>query len=264
MIKRSDFIGECSAKSQLINRNFTAFTPAKGGRRPLANSDVCRNAFTLAEVLITLAVIGVVAALTIPGLVQGYKKRVVETKLAKFYSTINQALSLSEVDNGDRLHWDALTSYCVAVENEDGSKSCQTGTEESLLWYNKYLAKYINALKVETAMDMSVPEDNYQVHDGLRPTDVIVYFPDGSALQFAGRGWNYYINAKDMVKDGRPEKWGITAFPFKLDNKMRIQPFPVQDETSDYACTAEGNGASCTGVIAKNGWKIPDDYPYKF
>lgn len=47
-------------------------------------------AFTLAEVLITLGIIGVVAALTIPVLTQNYKKRVVETRLQKFYSTINK------------------------------------------------------------------------------------------------------------------------------------------------------------------------------
>ena len=62
--------------------------------------------FTLAEVLITLAIIGVVAALTIPNLVQSYKKSVVETKLAKFYSMINQAIKLSEIDNGPKENWD--------------------------------------------------------------------------------------------------------------------------------------------------------------
>ena len=63
------------------------------------------RAFTLAEVLITLAVIGVVAALTIPNLVQSYKKRVVETRLARFYSMINQALKMSEVDNGPKEYY---------------------------------------------------------------------------------------------------------------------------------------------------------------
>ena len=58
-------------------------------------------AFTLAEVLITLGIIGVVAAITIPSLVTNYQKHVVETKLAKFNSTMNQAMRLSMVDNGD-------------------------------------------------------------------------------------------------------------------------------------------------------------------
>ena len=62
-------------------------------------------AFTLAEVLITLGIIGVVAAITIPSLVTNYQKHVVETKLAKFNSTMNQAMRLSMVDNGDPDGW---------------------------------------------------------------------------------------------------------------------------------------------------------------
>ena len=45
-----------------------------------------QNAFTLAEVLITLAVIGIVAAITIPALVNNYRERVTVTGLKKMYS----------------------------------------------------------------------------------------------------------------------------------------------------------------------------------
>ncbi len=39
------------------------------------------QAFTLAEVLITLGIIGIVAAMTIPNIINGYNKKVVETRL---------------------------------------------------------------------------------------------------------------------------------------------------------------------------------------
>ena len=42
-----------------------------------------RSGFTLAEVLITLGIIGVVAALTIPNLIAGYEKQVTISKLQK-------------------------------------------------------------------------------------------------------------------------------------------------------------------------------------
>ena len=40
-----------------------------------------KKAFTLAEVLITLAIIGIVAAITIPTLVKNYKKKVITVRL---------------------------------------------------------------------------------------------------------------------------------------------------------------------------------------
>ena len=57
--------------------------------------------FTLAEVLITLAIIGVVAAMTMPTLVNKYQDRVNETRYKKAVSMLSQAvqLSMAEIDS---------------------------------------------------------------------------------------------------------------------------------------------------------------------
>ena len=49
------------------------------------------KAFTMAEVLITLGIIGVVAAMTIPGLIKNYQERQFKTAYKKVYSEISQA-----------------------------------------------------------------------------------------------------------------------------------------------------------------------------
>lgn len=49
------------------------------------------NAFTLAEVLITLGIIGVAAAMTLPSLIQERQNKVLETQFKKSYSLISQA-----------------------------------------------------------------------------------------------------------------------------------------------------------------------------
>ena len=59
-------------------------------------------AFTLAEVLITLGIIGIIAAMTLPTLLSNYRKQVAETRVAKFYSTMNQAIQRAENDYGDK------------------------------------------------------------------------------------------------------------------------------------------------------------------
>ena len=41
------------------------------------------NAFTMAEVLITLGIIGIIAAITMPSLIKNYKKHEAEVRLKK-------------------------------------------------------------------------------------------------------------------------------------------------------------------------------------
>ena len=62
--------------------------------------------FTLAEVLITLGIIGVVAAMTIPTLIQKHQKQTILTQLKKAYSELGQAIQLAEVENESREYWD--------------------------------------------------------------------------------------------------------------------------------------------------------------
>ena len=57
-----------------------------------------KSAFTLAEILITLAIIGVVAAMTIPTLTANYQKNLITSRMLKFYSSMKQAVQLASVD----------------------------------------------------------------------------------------------------------------------------------------------------------------------
>ena len=62
---------------------------------------ICRvKAFTLAEVLITLTIIGVIAALTIPNLMQSYKKHQIETNLKASYTILQNAITMAQSEHG--------------------------------------------------------------------------------------------------------------------------------------------------------------------
>ena len=56
--------------------------------------------FTLAEVLITLGIIGVVAAMTLPALIQKNKRAELQSGLKTGYSLLQQALQRMSADNG--------------------------------------------------------------------------------------------------------------------------------------------------------------------
>lgn len=59
-----------------------------------------QRAFTLAEVLITLGIIAVVAALTIPNLVAKHRLKVLHTQFLKAYSDLSNVAKQFEYDNG--------------------------------------------------------------------------------------------------------------------------------------------------------------------
>ena len=59
----------------------------------------------MAEILITLGVIGIIAAFTIPEIVLVFKKKEVETRLAHSYSLLSLALKRAEVDYGESKYW---------------------------------------------------------------------------------------------------------------------------------------------------------------
>ena len=85
--------------------------------------------FTLAEVLITLGIIGVVAAMTLPVLIQKHQKRVLEKQFIKAYSLISQAAKKAEADLGftpECYYWNenpyaGLGKHCA---EHDSSGNC--------------------------------------------------------------------------------------------------------------------------------------------
>ncbi len=241
-----------------------------------------RSAFTLAEVLITLGIIGIVAALTLPMLTAHYRKRVIETRLKKFYSTINQAIELSEVKNGPKEHW----AYCA-----DGYGEKLSSCEE---WYNVYLKNYLKTVDVKHFESSNMPA-------------TIAYFADGSAVVIKnGYDFYFYPGAKDFNEerfssydeDGNVQRadsgtkfFAFQFFPAHLNEEhiyhegKGVEPYRVlrcqKNEdgvkecpqfTRELLLTDEKYGCNptaqykvyCTALIQMNNWQIPDDYPLKY
>ncbi len=225
-----------------------------------------KNAFTLAEVLITLGIIGIVAAMTLPALVQKYRNQVVETRLKKFYSAMNQAVKMAEVDYGDKKIW-YQDLYGLAVDSEGNPIE---GSSNVDIWFQKYLAPYLKIVNKKILADG-------------RPT---YYFSDGSALAVVheneSREWYFYPGNPDKCNKKYQNPFGVCVFEFEFypastDTKWKFlynKGFePVKYnwdgslsslyDSSANGCKSTQNRAFCTALIQYNGWKIPDDYPWK-
>jgi len=86
------------------NKNDNAVSTFTNGAAMLQTK---RFAFTLAEVLITLGIIGVVAAMTIPGLIAKYQDQATVSQLKETYSILTQSIKMAEEEYGELDSWDA-------------------------------------------------------------------------------------------------------------------------------------------------------------
>lgn len=78
---------------------------------------IFKSAFTLAEVLVTLMIIGVIAAMTIPGLRKNAEQRELAAGCKKAYSTLSQAFYLAENENGPMKRWGLTDADSTQVFN---------------------------------------------------------------------------------------------------------------------------------------------------
>ncbi len=222
---------------------------------PLTNLEILKHiikkcAFTLAEVLITLGIIGVVAAITIPSLVTSYQKHVVETKLARFNSTMNQTMRLSMADNGDPDSW--------LERNHNYSYP------ETVEFMNTYFLPYMKYIKTEPSSSQN----------GIRVTLL-----DGSYFSFSvtqdGGDIVYYINGKTEINPRNKFQYQFTKKKDIGTNDVNsasyIEPYIFRWNGSvnhlkngnTWACKKGcTNCGYCTKLIQLNGWKIPKDYPW--
>lgn len=84
---------------QIFKRNRLGFTLAEGATHVNLLQTNVRFGFTLAEVLITLGIIGVVAAMTIPTLMTNLKAQKLHSQFLRSYSLVQQAFKHMEADD---------------------------------------------------------------------------------------------------------------------------------------------------------------------
>ena len=208
------------------------------------------GAFTLAEVLITLGIIGVVAAMTMPSLMQNYKRQQATARIKKFVSVINQALISAENDLGPREDW-----------VREGDASTEGNSDYAYNFLNTYIKPYIKSDDIEKrrlfGMNMAT----------LR-------FVDGSQMSVkVGACYDIFY---DINGEKGPNEKGRDIFVFILcknggcnfnSNQVRGfycaptgQQFPTHEQLIDN-CKDRNRGSYCTILLEQNGYEFPKDYP---
>ena len=234
-----------------------------------------RVAFTLAEVLITLGIIGVVAALTIPSIVAHYKKQEVTTKLKTVESLFTQMLNFSIAENGDPQNWDLGASYGVDAGSGNAEKTIIRITEKYFLPYLK-TSNYYGYVSLKDA--------GYPVHykaDGslqiynLASSDAkycIIELANGMTTflrmdysnEFTMLNLIIYV---DINGKKAPNIWGRDTFEADID--VRKGKFYWSGAQYGYGreklknFCADKYAYVCGALIWLDGYEIKPDYPIK-
>lgn len=114
-----------------------------------------KTAFTLAEVLVTLTIIGVIASLTIPTLKETADRSSNEAALRKAYSTASNAFAQLQAEYGSPIYWRVPTDAKNIDTSLRGSRVFTDGKDQMFAWMLKQ--------KMNVATEKGVPPENYQI-----------------------------------------------------------------------------------------------------
>lgn len=107
-----------------------------------------KNGFTLAEVLITLGIIGVVAAITMPVVIQKHQEKELAVRIRKLYADVSNALRLSQVEvDGDIDYSSIFNPNNTNLESAIAFSKYFNGAEVCENWQDKKCANLVHRLK---------------------------------------------------------------------------------------------------------------------
>lgn len=208
-----------------------------------------KKGFTLAEVLITLGIIGIIAAVTMPVLIENHQKKATAVKLARFYTIMSQAVLRWQSDDG-------IIPSDFYFEDTSG-----TYAEK---WYRDTIGKYIQTVSLKSTNSIFT-----------------VAFNDGSGFDAYINGQSFHIFYCTEYKYCRQTMEGNfdgrRGFLFDIYKGKFIASNPEnQTQTrekllelckygnSDNAEVSSKNRRhACTRLIQIDGWEIKDDYPWR-
>ena len=218
----------------------------------------CRyTGFTLAEVLITLGIIGVVAAMTLPALTANARRQEASSRLKKFYSSMQQAIAMSEVKNGPCLDWEY-----EKIGDYDIEENAEKNYETAQAFVEKYLTPF---MKLKSGKKEWITSKDQKL-DGYS-----LVLSDGSVLNT--KVGDCVDMSIDINGERKPNQKGYDQFIFLLCKKEYAHSnkcFTSYTKNAVKLDTREKlleqcktNSYYCSGLLEWDGWEFKDDYPYR-
>ena len=216
-----------------------------------------KNAFTLAEVLLTLAIIGVVAALTIPAVVTKVTKDQYVVGLKKAYNTLKAVEREAIQEHGSLENWSWSTGGDPTADFEkyflprfDVLKNCGATTEEGCFATG---LTFLNGITWGNLNDTL----HYKIvtSDGMS----WAYYKTGNTSPLAYRGV-FFVDVNGLKG---PNRMGRDIFRFYIfPSNLGINPYgsydwdgitPISTSDVDSECSTSSSGSYCATKVLTEG-----------
>ena len=213
------------------------------------------SGFTLAEVLITIGIIGVVAAMTMPVLIANKRAKELETGLKKNASVIAQALNLYQADTGtvllpgDAANWEEMRDIFI-LKYFKVLRDCGRGYLNGECVLNNGWGADDNSTTYTTFNLHLFDDGQYVLNDG---SFLMLEYSQSSATADLPVS-NFYISVDVNGLGKAPNKLGQDLFMFQIDKNGKFLPMGAEGTTyyneNDAYCSFTSNnnmnGAGCT------------------
>lgn len=222
-----------------------------------------QKAFTLAEVLITLAIIGVVAAVTMPTLIQQYKERETVARVNQFYSMFSQAYQMAILEHGTFDQW-GLKAWGDTIQNEDGSYRYSDNAIESSNKFFEIMSKYLKYVSYTPFTTDPISDPNgisnaYMTKEGVQLANGIAirmaWINSENACKTSNRcGDIYFVTDAGPLSEKRADGNVYRrkqTFAFMLE-KDKIVPPGADNNIFKQYCLPGNSNVHCTGWVIKN------------
>lgn len=213
-------------------------------------------AFTLAEVLIILGIIGVVAAITIPGLLTNYKAIQLHSKFKKNYSLLAQTLKIAQEDG--IIFNDVAYGSSDRYEQVNAFKKYLVGVVDCEISKNRNLKA---CLRITYGLSENF-KDGYKTLSSNSPDltnqglfdDGQILLQDGTLVFFNVDGQMLGLSVDINGVMSPPNRWGYDLFTFQIKNENLI---PMGSNGSKYIdkdvyCSLDSesnfNGIACASM----------------
>lgn len=179
---------------------------------------VRKSAFTLAETLITLGIIGVVAALTLPTLIQSHFEKQRVTQLKTTVSQLNQSILRLENEYGSIDTWGLANTYQGV--DEEGNDIEDFSSNDIFM---SRLAKYYTGSKFLKKGELIANVRSLDGREALSPWTVdsdsrTLKLVNGTILSMG-----YIVNCTPETKNACASFWIV--FPSKKEHMLGVDVF---------------------------------------